>query len=230
MAPRAEIELVPQWHEFGGSDPGRPSIAAFYDPVLMAADILVYGGTDVIVRRDQQRHVELAAEWAERFNDRYGSIFTIPRAVTYGSAWILGDLLAPSRKMSHKVDGAGTLYLEDSNDVLRHKILGSLADREGRVYLSREKPGISNLIRLLSELSGASYEKTEEDSTSLSYTGFKNRVADVVISVIEPLRDSFNSLMEDSDQLHHAVSQSTTEVLPIAASILREVRDALGVG
>src|SRR3984885_3145027 len=121
-------------------------------PVLMAADILLYDADQVPVGDDQRQHVELARDLAIRFNRRYGETFVVPEAVVPKVAARVMDLQHPERKMSKSIDSPlGTLNVRDSPDEIATKVRKAVTDTEGEVrYDPDEKPGLSNLIELLS--------------------------------------------------------------------------------
>ena len=123
-------------------------------PVLMAADILLHDIEEVPVGRDQRQHVELTRDLAERFNERYGPTFTVPRAVHPAVAARIADLAEPARKMGKtNASTAGVLFLLDPPDVLRRKVMRAVTDTGTEVvHDADQRPGVANLLDILGAL------------------------------------------------------------------------------
>ncbi|WP_063737431.1 tryptophan--tRNA ligase [Streptomyces sp. RTd22] len=166
-------------------------------PALMAADILAYGTNEVPVGDDQTQHVELTRDLARRFNQRYGPVFTVPRATPPPVAARVMDLQDPLSKMgkSH-AEGRGIVYLLDETDAVRKKIMRAVTDSGRDVrYDPEERPGVSNLLDVLAACTGGKPEVLAEEYTS--YGALKGAVAEAVVEVLRPLRARHAELSAD---------------------------------
>jgi tryptophanyl-tRNA synthetase len=166
-------------------------------PVLMAADILVYGADEVPVGDDQTQHVELSRDLAVRFNQRYGQTFVVPRATPPDVGARVMDLQNPTSRMgkSHET-GTGIVYLLDEPDVVRKKILQAVTDSGQEVVHDREaKPGVSNLLEILSACQGGNPEALS--GVYESYGALKKDTADAVVELLRPVQDKHRELAAD---------------------------------
>ncbi|GAA1963814.1 tryptophan--tRNA ligase [Amycolatopsis minnesotensis] len=170
-------------------------------PVLMAADILLQGASEVPVGEDQRQHVELARALARRFNGTYGEVFTMPEAVLPKVGARVRDLADPTRKMSKSTqDKAGVVFVLDEPDLVRRKIMRAVTDA-GRTpaYEPGTRPGLANLLDILAACTGrAPADLAEEHS---SYGALKETVADAVIEVLRPVREGAAALLADAAEL-----------------------------
>ncbi len=166
------------------------SVGLFNYPVLMAADILLYGSSYVPVGDDQSQHLEFARDIAERMNSKFGELFVVPEAVKKQHEFFgkdqglrIKDLVDPSKKMSKSDEsGRGIIFLGDSPESAHKKIMGATTDSVGAVHFDYDnQPGITNLLQILALLSGRNVrEVAAEWDGNTSYGDFKNAVADAV--------------------------------------------------
>ncbi|SDJ32736.1 tryptophanyl-tRNA synthetase [Actinokineospora alba] len=168
-------------------------------PVLMAADILLQGASEVPVGDDQAQHVELARSLARRFNSTYGELFTVPSAVTPPTAARVRDLADPTRKMSKSTqDTAGSVFILDEPDLIRRKIRRAVTDGLDRVtYSPDDQPGLANLLEILSACTGT----PPRDFSFGSYGEVKEAVAEAVIEELRPIRKGAMDLLADQEEL-----------------------------
>ncbi|QKV93425.1 tryptophan--tRNA ligase [Streptomyces sp. NA02950] len=167
-------------------------------PALMAADILAFGTDEVPVGDDQVQHVELARDLAQRFNQRYGTVFTVPRATRPSVAARVMDLQDPLSKMgkSH-AETAGIVYLLDETDVVRKKIMRAVTDSgTDVVYDPVERPGVANLLDVLASCTGDKPGVLAEQFTS--YGALKGAVAEAVVELLRPIRARHAELCADT--------------------------------
>jgi tryptophanyl-tRNA synthetase len=170
-------------------------------PVLMAADILLQGATDVPVGEDQRQHVELARALARRFNTTYGEVFAVPRAVLPPAGARVRDLADPGRKMSKSTrDSAGVVFVLDEPDLIRRKIRRAVTDGESVLaYEPAARPGLANLLDILAACTGR-----EPEDLAAGHSGYgelKEAVADAVIETLRPLREGAQTLLRDPSEL-----------------------------
>jgi tryptophanyl-tRNA synthetase len=195
-------------------------------PALMAADILLYQATDVPVGADQAQHVELTRDLAERFNRRYGPVFTVPRAVHPRSAARVMDLSDPTAKMSKSVDSPGTIFLLDPVDVVRRKIMRAVTDSDSEVtYDPAAKPGVSNLLAILSACTGTPVAELSHGS----YGALKKATAEAVIAVLEPLQKEYAALSADPATLETILREGAERARERAAATVAAAKEAMGL-
>jgi len=192
-----ELSRAIQYREKGN---GRPMTRAslFTYPCLMAADILLYGAERVPVGGDQDQHVEMARDFAVRFNREYGETFVVPRLEKARQAAKIRDLATPTAKMDKSApdDAVGVIRLLDPPDVIRRQVMRAVTDSENQVRHDEEaKPGVTNLLEILAACAGGDPVALADHYTS--YGELKNDVADAVLSVIEPLQKRYADLAAD---------------------------------
>ena len=167
----------------------------FIYPTLMVADILLYDTSIVPVGKDQQQHVELTRDLAERFNKRYGQTFTMPDVYVAPVANKVLNLQNPLEKMnkSDNCDNKGTIFLMDPLPVVRKKIMSAKTDDFAKVHFDEEnQPGISNLMSILSKITGESFMSIEKRYSEKGYGEFKKEVADKVCELLENIQNKYN--------------------------------------
>jgi tryptophanyl-tRNA synthetase len=195
-------------------------------PALMAADILLYQATDVPVGADQAQHVELTRDLAERFNRRYGPVFTIPHAVHPPSAARVMDLSDPAAKMSKSIDSPGTIFLLDPVDVVQRKIMRAVTDSGSEVtYDPAAKPGVSNLLAILSACTGTPVTELSHGS----YGALKKATADAVIALLEPLQKEYAALSADPATLEAILRRGAERARERAAGTVTAAKEAMGL-
>lgn len=181
VSPIGELERMTQFKDKSDKSPENINVGLFTYPVLMAADILLYDAAIVPVGDDQDQHLELARTLARKFNSRYGNIFKEPKELHTETPRVMA-LDNPEKKMS-KSSPAGCLFLDDSPDEMRRKIMRATTDSENSIKLDWEKkPGISNLLTIAAALSEKKVPELEQKFRNSGYGDFKNAVADIVTS------------------------------------------------
>jgi len=183
------------------------SAGLFTYPVLMAGDILLYQTDVVPVGIDQRQHVELTRNVAERFNSRYGQTFTLPRGVYPEIGAKIMDLQEPEKKMSTTGGTeAGTVYILDSADEIRRKFKTAVTDSGREVLHAEDKPGVSNLVEIMTVATGESIAEVQARYDGQGYGTFKTDVAEAVIALIEPFQQRFREIRDDAGQLQRLLA------------------------
>jgi tryptophanyl-tRNA synthetase len=197
----------------------------FTYPVLMAADILLYGATEVPVGDDQRQHVELARDIAIRFNTTYGRVFSVPQAVHPEAGARIMDLAEPTRKMSKSAGDAhpGSIFLLDDADVVRRKVARAVTDSAGDVSRDEERPGVTNLIDILEACGGSA------DGLS-SYGGLKAAVTDAVVAELEPIQKRYRELAADRAYVTQVYAAGAERCREATAPVLAAAEAAIGLG
>ena len=203
-------------------------LGLFAYPVLMAADIVLYDSKVIPVGEDQVQHVELARDLVKRFNNRYGDVLVMPRAEVAKVGARIMSLSDPTKKMS-KSDPKGDIYLKDEPAVIRKKIMSAVTDMEVHVHYDPEKqPGISNLMTILSSLTGKSFEEIEKEFEGKGYGDFKRAVADAVVNELEPLQNRCKEIIE-SGLVDKVLEKGAKRANEIASEVLARVQKAVGL-
>lgn len=207
------------------------SSALFTYPALMAADILLYQTDIVPVGDDQKQHLELTRNLAERFNNRYNNIFTIPEVRIPKIGARIMSLQEPTKKMSKSDDNEkGFISMLDTPKKIEKKIKSSITDSEGIVKYDKEnKPGISNLLTIYSTCTGKSIDSIEAMYEGKGYGDFKQGVADAVIDLLEPIQHKYNELI-DSPELDDILDKGAEKASLKANKMLGKAKKAMGLG
>lgn len=205
------------------------TVGLFDYPVLMAADILLHDTDEVPVGEDQKQHVELCRDIAERINNRFGPIFKVPSVVTKEEGARIMSLTNPAEKMSKSdEDPNGSIALLDSAAEIRKKFSRAVTDSGKEiVFDQKKKPGISNLLNILSVTTGTSIKELERTYQDKSYGEFKADVAEAVIEILAPFQERFHSYSET--EVRKILTEGATKARRQAQAKLAEVKKALGI-
>ena len=208
------------------------SVGLFTYPVLMAADILLYDAQAVPVGEDQRQHLELTRNLAQRFNSRFGETFVVPEPyIPEGTAKVM-SLQDPTKKMSKSdEDPKASISMLDEPKVNLKKIKSAVTDLDNNVAFDPEnKPGIANLLRIHSALSGESIDVlVERFAGENKYGALKGEVADVVTSVQGPFRERYLTYMDDRAELDRVLAQGAERAREVASATLARAYDAVGL-
>jgi tryptophanyl-tRNA synthetase len=193
-------------------------------PVLMAADILLYNADAVPVGNDQRQHLELCRDLAQRFNHNYSDTFTVPEAYIAPTGARIMSLQEPTRKMSKSDENlSATLYILDSPDQLRKKIMSAVTDSGSEIRATEDKPGVSNLLQIHTAISGQSTAELEAHFVGKGYGDLKKAVAEVVVSALDPVRKRYEALIKDKAYLESVLGQGAIAAQKRAYKVLGKV-------
>jgi tryptophanyl-tRNA synthetase len=217
--------------QFKDKAQGRESVSVglFDYPVLQAADILLYQADEVPVGADQQQHVELTRDIAQRFNSRYGETFRLPKATFPVSGARVMDLQLVDKKMSKSADSPqGTISLGEDEAVTRKKIMRAVTDSGSEVRAGADKPGVTNLLDLMAAVTGATLEELESHFNGKGYGDFKKEVAEAVNGYLRPVRDRYAELAADPAAVGVALRKGSDRAREVAATTMADVRERVG--
>jgi tryptophanyl-tRNA synthetase len=206
------------------------SVGLFTYPILQAADILLYQTDQVPVGEDQRQHLELTRDLAQRFNHRFGKTFVVPRPYILADVSKITDLQDPASKMSKSASSPQGIVdvLEDPGSI-RRKILRAVTDTGTEVRADEEaKPGVTNLLRIYSALSGEPVASLEQRYSGAGYGTFKKDVAEVVVSAFAPIRERTEKMLADEAQLDKLLAHGAARAREVAAPTMAAVRDHIG--
>jgi tryptophanyl-tRNA synthetase len=218
--------------QFKEKGEGKEFVSAglFTYPVLMAGDILLYQTDIVPVGDDQRQHIELARDLAERFNSRFGETFKVPRGVFPEVGARIMDLQEPANKMSTTGGTAqGTVLVLDPPDVIRRKFKTAVTDsgREVR-YAPDDKPGVSNLIEILSVATGRPIAAVEAAYDGRGYGDLKTDVGEAVVELFRPMQERYAELRADEPELRRLLVVGAEKARATSAPTLEEMYRRMG--
>jgi tryptophanyl-tRNA synthetase len=213
----------------GGAE--QSSVGLFTYPILMAADILLYRADEVPVGEDQRQHLELSRTLAQRFNHRFGQTLVIPDPYILPSVAKIADLQDPAIKMSKSASSPqGIIDVLDEPGAIRKKIARAVTDAESEVRADEEnKPGVTNLLRIYSALSGESVDDLAARYGNSGYGAFKKDLAEVVVGTFAPIRERTAKILADPDGLDQLLAHGAARARVIATQTMAEVRDRAGL-
>ena len=207
------------------------SLGLFAYPTLMAADILLYGTHHVPVGDDQKQHVELTRDLANRFNSRFGQTFVVPEPVILAEGARIYDLQNPAVKMSKSAaTDNGVVWLLDEPAKTAKKIKSAVTDTGREVRFDRgEKPGVSNLLTILSSFGGEGIPALEARYEGRGYGDLKKDVAEAVVDTFGPIRERALELLDDPAELDRILAENADRAGEIAEETLATVYDRIGL-
>jgi tryptophanyl-tRNA synthetase len=202
----------------------------FSYPVLMAGDILLYQTDSVPIGDDQRQHLELARDIAERFNARFGETFKIPDGIYPGVGARIMDLQEPQKKMSTTGGSAqGTVGMLDPPATIRKKFKSAVTDSGTDVrHDPDEKPGVSNLIEIMSVATGDPIEAVEARYDSGGYGRFKEDVGEAVVALLEPIATRYEELRADPGELVRLLGSGAEKAREVSAPTLERMYERMG--
>ncbi|MEU5541088.1 tryptophan--tRNA ligase [Streptomyces sioyaensis] len=209
----------------------RTTVGLFTYPVLMVADILLYQADQVPVGEDQRQHLELTRDLADRFNTRFGDTFTIPNPYIVKETAKIFDLQDPSIKMSKSASSPkGIIDLLDDPKVTAKKVKSAVTDTDTVIRFDREaKPGVSNLLTILSTLTGTSVPDLERSYEGKMYGALKTDLAEVMVDFVTPFRDRTQEYLDDPETLDAILAKGAEKARAVAAETLATTYDRLGL-
>ena len=205
------------------------SAALFNYPVLMAGDILLYQADIVPIGDDQRQHLELSRDIAERFNHRFGHVFTVPDGVYPEIGARIMSLQDPESKMGKTGSSEqGTIYLLDEPDAIMRKFKTAVTDSGRDVRRGDDKPGISNLIDIMSVATDRTPESIEDEFGDAGYGTFKTAVGEAVVELIAPIRARYDELRSDEGELLRLLAAGAEKARAATEPTLERMYEAMG--
>ena len=225
-----ELKRMTQFKDKAAKHADNINAGLYTYPVLMAADILLYQADVVPVGVDQKQHLEITRDIAERFNNIYGDVFTIPEAYIGKKGAKIMSLQEPGKKMSKSDTNANaTILLLDDTDTIIRKFKRAVTDSESEVRYAEEKPGISNLMDIYSAVTGKTYEEIEKEFAGKGYGDFKLAVGETVADHLKPLQERYEQLMKDKAYIESMIKQNDEKAAYYANKTLRKVQKKVGL-
>ncbi len=208
----------------------RASVGLFTYPVLQAADILLYQANEVPVGEDQRQHLELTRNLAQRFNNRYGKTFTVPEPHIVKDTAKIYDLQDPTAKMSKSSStGNGLIELLEDPKKSAKKVRSAVTDTGREIVFDTEnKPGVSNLLTILSALTDQPVAELETAFEGKGYGDLKKGVAEAFVDWVTPVQERVQAYMDDVAELDKALALGAQRAREVASVTLRNVYENIG--
>ena len=225
-----ELQRMTQFKDKSAKHADNINAGLFTYPVLMAADILLYGTDLVPIGADQKQHLEIARDIALRFNNIYGDVFTVPEAYMGKAGARIMSITDPTRKMSKSDEPNSYIAILDKPEDIRRKLKRAVTDSDGEIrYDPETKPGVSNLLAILSALQNTTPEEAAASLSGLGYGALKEAVAEAVVSEFTPIQQRYNEIIADKDGLNAMLRRNAEKAQYLAQKTLRKVYKKVGL-
>ena len=229
--PMGWMSRMTQYKEKAAKQKEQVSVGLFDYPALMAADILLYDTDVVPVGDDQKQHVELARDTAQRFNNFYGNVLTLPEPLIADVGARIMGLDDPTKKMSKSEEAPNhAIALLDTSEVVRAKIMRATTDSLKEIRFDESRPGINNLLTIYQIFTGEKKQAIEAKFAGKGYSDFKKALAEVVIEGLRPLQERYKKIMSEKGYLDNILNEGAAKARPMAQKTLAKVHKAVGLG
>ena len=232
MAYVGELEKTTTFKEKIRLQPDNINAGLLTYPVLQTADIILHRASLVPVGKDQEQHLEMARNFARRFNHRYGDVFPEPQAFNYGSQLVKVPSLDGAGKMSKSENQYATLYLADEDDVIRKKVMRAKTDSGPTASNSAKPDYIENIFLLMKLVSNEeTIKKFDEDynKCTIRYGDMKKQLGEDMVKFISPIREKVNAILGDENYLRQVMEQGAEKARKSAKATMELVRQAIGL-
>ena len=229
VTPIGELNRMHQFRDKSVQQRQLCSSGLLFYPVLQAADVLAYRAHEVPVGEDQREHLELMRDIAVRFNARFGDVLVVPEQRIPEVGARVRDLQEPERKMSTTgTTEQGTVLVLDEPDAIRRKFKRAVTDSGTDILMGDDKPGISNLIEILSVASGRSIADIEREFDGQGYGTFKEAVGEAVVGLLDPIRERYEALQADQGELVRLLAVGAEKARAASAPTLEAMYERMG--
>ncbi|GGA63810.1 tryptophan--tRNA ligase [Neiella marina] len=227
-----ELSRMTQFKDKSAKNASNINVGLYGYPVLMAADILLYQAAQVPVGDDQKQHLELTRDVATRFNNIYGDTLRVPEPMIPKVGARIMSLQEPTKKMSKSdANPKSFILLNDTLKQITKKIKSAVtdSDEQARIFFdTKEKPGVSNLLTLLSIATGRTIDDLVPEYEDKMYGHLKGDTADAIVAMIEPIQQKYAELRADADYLHSVMRSGADRASEQASKTLAAVYDKVG--
>jgi tryptophanyl-tRNA synthetase len=232
LAYKGELEKTTTFKDKVRQQPDNVNAGLLTYPVLMAADILIHRAKYVPVGKDQEQHLEMTRNFAQRFNHRYGDLFPEPSAFNFGNELVKVPSLDGAGKMSKSENQMSTLYLADDDELIRKKVMKAKTD-QGPTEPNTPMPDyIKNIFQLLSLVSDeGTVDKftTDYNNAAIRYGDMKKQLAEDMQQFIKPIREKAAGIFEDKAYLNKLMKQGAEQARESAAKTIELTREMIGL-
>jgi tryptophanyl-tRNA synthetase len=224
-----ELEKTPTFKDKVRLQPNNVNAGLLTYPVLQAADILLHRATLVPVGKDQEQHLEMARNYANRFNQRYGGVFPEPYAFNFGEELIRVPSLDGAGKMSKSENQLATLYLADDDDTIRKKISKAKTESGSGGSMSESVANLFLLLGLVSAPDTVQKFETDFRAGTIRYGDMKKELAEAMVAFLSPIREKAESIRNDEVYLQRVMEQGAEKARSSARVSLQLAREAIGL-
>ncbi|MBR5636412.1 MAG: tryptophan--tRNA ligase [Pseudobutyrivibrio sp.] len=226
-----ELNRMTQFKDKSAKHADNINAGLFTYPALMAADILLYQTDLVPIGADQKQHLEICRDVAERFNNIYGDVFTIPEGYIAKSGARIMSLAEPTKKMSKSDENVNaTIYLVDDRDTIIRKFKKAVTDSDAEVrYDVENKPGVSNLMDIYGVVTGKTMDEVAKEFEGKGYGDFKLAVGEAVADMLDPFHQRCAELEKDKTYIDECIKENAEKASYFANKTLRKVHKKLGL-
>jgi tryptophanyl-tRNA synthetase len=232
MAYKGELEKTTTFKDKVRLQPDNVNAGLLTYPVLQTADIILHRAKYVPVGKDQEQHLEMARNFVNRFNHRYGEVFPEPYAFNYGGELVKVPALDGTGKMSKSENQNATIYLADEEEVIRKKIMKAKTD-QGPTEPNTPKPdyieNLFQLMRLVSDVNTIEKFETDYSNCVIRYGDMKKQLGEDMAQFVAPIREKAAALQKDEAYLKKVMEQGAEKARASAASTMNLVRNAIGL-
>ncbi|MEJ7683324.1 MAG: tryptophan--tRNA ligase [Segetibacter sp.] len=232
LAYKGELEKTATFKEKVRLQPGNANAGLLTYPVLQAADIILHRASLVPVGKDQQQHLEMARNFANRFNHRYGNVFPEPQAFNYSEQLVKVPSLDGAGKMSKSENQLATLYLADSDDMIRKKVMKAKTDNGPAEQFSEKPDYIKNiflLMKLVSDNEVVSKFENDYNNCNIRYGDMKKQLAEDMVKFISPIREKVQGILGDDAYLKQIMETGAEKAGKSAKATMLLVRESMGL-
>ncbi len=232
LAYKGELEKTPTFKDKVRMHPQNVNAGLLTYPVLMAADILLHRAKLVPVGKDQEQHLEMARNFANRFNNRYGEVFPEPYAFNFGEELVKVPSLDGAGKMSKSENQNATIYLADSDEVIKNKIKKAKTDAGPQEPNSEMPDYIQNLFKLMELVSTPDVvQKFRDDfnNCTIRYGDMKKQLGEDMANFVRPIREKAESIRNDKKYLKEVMEEGAEKARKSAQKTLAMVKELMGL-
>ena len=226
-----ELERMTQFKDKSRKQEKGVTVGLFTYPTLMAADILIYDPDFVPVGKDQKQHLELTRDIAQRVNNKYNDIFTVPEPKIAEIGAKINSLTDPNSKMSKSDDNEKSrINLLDPENIIKKRIRSAVTDSIGTIaYDPENRPGISNLMTIYSVIEDISFEDIESKYQGKGYKEFKDDLGEIVYQELKPIQERYNELI-NSQELNDILDKGRDRAIQVSQKKLYKLMERIGLG
>ena len=232
LAYKGELEKTVTFKDKVRQHPENVNAGLLTYPVLQTADIILHRASYVPVGKDQEQHLEMARNFANRFNHRYGNVFPEPQAFNYGDELVKVPSLDGSGKMSKSENQYATIYLSDDDDLIRKKIMKAKTDNaptEPNAHKPESIENIFGLMRLLCSPEVVTKFEVEYNNCTIRYGDLKKQLGEDMVTFIAPIREKAEAIRNDAAYLKEVMEKGAEKARKSAKATMEQVRQAMGL-
>ncbi|MEY3325044.1 MAG: tryptophan--tRNA ligase, partial [Bacteroidota bacterium] len=232
LAYKGELEKTVTFKDKARLHPENVNAGLLTYPVLQTADIILHRAALVPVGKDQEQHLEMARNFVQRFNHRYGEIFPEPHAFNYGSELVKVPSLDGAGKMSKSENNLATLYLSDDDELIRKKVMKAKTDAGPTTPNSIKPDYIENIFQLMRLVSDQAVVESYEaafNNCTIRYGDLKKQLAEDMIRFISPIREKAEEIRSNAAYLRQVMEAGAEKARVSARATMTEVRSAMGL-